>query len=120
MRIAPERLMDPSLLYDIIAIGLLYVNTISGEGQSGVIRLEDLVSGRQQVRSQEHSVRALRYSIARTLLVGSFRDFSARLADSPLLQWFCKIAQLERVKCQPKVPYNVMRIGNLKKICGMS
>jgi hypothetical protein len=59
---------------------------LSGEGQSGVIGLEDLVSGKQRVRFQEHSVRALRCSIARTLLVGSFRDFAARLADSPLLQ----------------------------------
>ncbi len=75
---------------------------LSGEGQSGVIRLEDLVSGKQQVRFQEHSVRALRCSIARTLLVGSFRDFAARLADSPLLQWFCQVAQLDRVKVPAK------------------
>jgi len=32
------------------------------------------------------------------LLGGSFRDFAARLADSPLLQWFCRVGQLERVK----------------------
>ena len=75
---------------------------LSGEGQSGVIRLEDLVSGKQQIRFQEHSIRALRCSIARTLLVGSFRDFAARLADSPLLQWFCKVAQLDRVKVPAK------------------
>ena len=75
---------------------------LSGEGQSGVIRLEDLVSGKQQVRFQEHSVRALRCSIARTLLGGSFRDFAARLADSPLLQWFCQVAQLDRVKVPAK------------------
>ena len=75
---------------------------LSGEGQRGVIRLEDLVSGKQQQRFQEHSVRALRCSIARTLLVGSFRDFAARLADSPLLQWFCKVAQLDRVKVPAK------------------
>src|SRR6201982_2025157 len=75
---------------------------LSGEGQSGVIRLEDLVSGKQQQRFQDHSVRALRCSIARTLLVGSFRDFAARLADSPLLQWFCKVAQLDRVKVPAK------------------
>jgi hypothetical protein len=31
---------------------------------------------------------------ARTLLGGSFRDFAARLADSPLLQWFCRVASL--------------------------
>jgi hypothetical protein len=75
---------------------------LSGEGQSGVIGLEDLVSGKQQVRFQEHSVRALRCSIARTLLVGSFRDFAARLADSPLLQWFCQVARLDRVKVPAK------------------
>src|ERR1700739_3527035 len=75
---------------------------LSGEGQSGVIGLEDLVSGKQQVRFQEHSVRALRCSIARTLLGGSFRDFAARLADSPLLQWFCQVAQLDRVKVPAK------------------
>jgi hypothetical protein len=75
---------------------------ISGEGQSGVIRLEDLVGARQQVRFQEHSIRALRCTIARTLLVGSFRDFAARLADSPLLQWFCQLAQVERVKVPAK------------------
>src|ERR1700736_3029107 len=75
---------------------------LSGEGQSGVIRLEALVSGKQQVRFQEHCVRALRCSIARTLLVGSFRDFAARLAHSPLLQWFSKIAQRERVKVPAK------------------
>src|SRR5271167_3419241 len=75
---------------------------LSGEGQSGAIQLEDLVSGKQQQRFQEHSTRALRCSIARTLLVGSFRDFTARLADSPLLQWFCKVGQLDRVKVPAK------------------
>ena len=75
---------------------------LSGEGQSGVIRLEDLVGGKQQVRFQEHSVRALRCTIARTLLGESFRDFAARLADSPLLQWFCQVGQLERVKVPAK------------------
>ena len=75
---------------------------LSGEGQSGVIRLEDLVGGKQQVRFQEQSVRALRCTIARTLLGESFRDFAARLADSPLLQWFCQVGQLERVKVPAK------------------
>jgi hypothetical protein len=67
-----------------------------------VIRLEELVRGRQQVRFQEHSIRALRCTIARTLLGGSFRDFAARLADSPLLQWFCQVGQLDRVKVPAK------------------
>ncbi len=55
-----------------------------------------------QSRFQEQSVRALRCSIARTLSVGSFRDFAARLADSPLLQWFCQVAQLDLVKVPAK------------------
>ena len=75
---------------------------LSGEGQHGVIRLEDLMRVHQQVRFQEHSVRALRCTIARTLLGGSFRDFAARLADSPLLQWFCQVAQFDRVKVPAK------------------
>src|SRR5271165_1496321 len=75
---------------------------LSGEGQGGVIGLEELVSGKKQVRFQEHSVRALRCTIARTLLGGSFRDFAARLADSPLLQWFCRVGQLDRVKVPAK------------------
>jgi len=75
---------------------------LSGEGQCGVIGLEELVSAQQQVRFQEHSIRALRCTIARTLLGGSFRDFAARLADSPLLQWFCQVGQLDRVKVPAK------------------
>jgi hypothetical protein len=75
---------------------------LSGEGQGGVIRLEELIHGWQQVRFQEHSTRALRCTIARTLLGGSFRDFAARLADSPLLQWFCRVGQLDRVKVPAK------------------
>src|ERR1700720_621131 len=75
---------------------------LSGEGKCGVIRLEDLVGGKQQARFQEHSIRALRCTIARTLLWGSFRDFAARMADSPLLQWFCQVGQLDRVKVPAK------------------
>jgi transposase-like protein DUF772 len=75
---------------------------LSVEGKGGVIRLEELVRGQQQVRFQEHSIRAFRCTIARTLLGGSFRDFAARLADSPLLQWFCQVGQLDRVKVPAK------------------
>ena len=75
---------------------------LSGEGKCGVIRLEDLIGGKQQARFQEHSIRALRCTIARTLLWGSFRDFAARMADSPLLQWFCQVGQLERIKVPAK------------------
>ena len=83
---------------------------LSGEGKCGVIRLEDLIGGKQQARFQEHSIRALRCTIARTLLWGSFRDFAARMADSPLLQWFCQVGQLERVKVPAKAQSNVMHL----------
>jgi hypothetical protein len=36
------------------------------------------------------------------LVGGSFRDFAARMADSPLLQWFCQVGQLDRVKVPAK------------------
>ena len=75
---------------------------LTGEGKAGVIQLEELIRGQQQARFQEHSIRALRCTIARTLLGGSFRDFAARLADSPLLQWFCRVGQLDRVKVPAK------------------
>jgi len=73
-----------------------------GEGKGGVIRLEELLRGQQQARFQAHSIQALRCTLARTLLGGSFRDFAARLADSPLLQWFCQLGQLDRVKVPSK------------------
>jgi transposase-like protein DUF772 len=75
---------------------------LSGEGKGGVIRLEDLMRGQQQARFQAQSIQALRCTIARTLLGGSFRDFAARLADSPLLQWFCQLGQLDGVKVPSK------------------
>jgi hypothetical protein len=46
------------------------------------------VSAKAQQNRQLHCRRALRCNIARTLLNEDFRAFAARLADSPLLQWF--------------------------------
>jgi transposase-like protein DUF772 len=74
----------------------------SDEGPGGVMGLNDLMRGQQQARFQTHSIQALRCTIARTLLGGSFRDFAARLADSPLLQWFCQVGQLDRVQVPSK------------------
>ena len=45
---------------------------------------------------------ALRTTIARTLTGVSFRDFSARLADSSLLQWFCRLGRLDAVRIPGK------------------
>lgn len=47
----------------------------------------------QQIR-QLHCRRALRCNIARLLLREDYRGFAARLADSPLLQYFCAVSEL--------------------------
>lgn len=59
-------------------------------------------TAKAQLNFQIHSRRALRCNIARTLLNEDFRGFSTRLADSPLLQHFCGVAQLDRVKVPSK------------------
>ena len=55
-----------------------------------------------QVLFQRLSSVALRTAIARTLTGASFRDFSARLADSSLLQWFCRLGRLDAVRIPGK------------------
>ena len=51
---------------------------------------------------QTHSRRALRCNIVRTYLQENFRGFAARLADSPLLQRFCLVDEIDRVKVPAK------------------
>jgi hypothetical protein len=60
------------------------------------------VSARAQQQHQLHSQRALRCNIARILLKEDYRGFAARLADSPLLQHFCLISQIEVIKVPSK------------------
>jgi IS5 family transposase len=60
------------------------------------------VSARAQQNRQLHSRRALRCNIARLLLKENYRPFAARLADSPLLQFFCGVSQVDRVKVPSK------------------
>ena len=55
------------------------------------------VSARAQQNHQFHARRALRCNIARLLLKEQYRGFAARLADSPLLQFFCAISEVDRV-----------------------
>src|SRR5207245_500429 len=45
---------------------------------------------------------ALRCNLARILLNEDFRGFAARLADSPLLQFFCQVNQMDRVQIPSK------------------
>src|SRR6267378_142090 len=55
------------------------------------------VSAKAQQQRQLHSRRALRCNLARQLLHEGYRKFAARLADSPLLQFFCGISEVDRV-----------------------
>lgn len=70
--------------------------------------LNQWLSGQQEVspRAQEnrlrHSQRALRCNIARILLGEDLRGFAVRLADSPLLQFFCGISEVDRVSVPSK------------------
>ncbi len=55
------------------------------------------LSVKAQLSYQLHSRRALRCNILRTYLAEDFRGFAARLADSPLFQFFCGLAQVDKV-----------------------
>lgn len=60
------------------------------------------VSAKAQQNHQLHSQRALRCNLARTLLGEDYRGFAARLADSPLLQHFCVVSQVDVVTVPSK------------------
>ena len=55
------------------------------------------VSAKAQQQHQFHARRALRCNIARLLISEDYRGFAVRLADSPLLQFFCGISEVDRV-----------------------
>jgi len=60
------------------------------------------VSAKAQLRFQERTQRALRCNLARSLLNEDFRGFALRLADSPLLQSFCRVSRLDQIKVPSK------------------
>ena len=60
------------------------------------------ISAKAQRKVQVHARRALRCNIARTLMMEDFRGFAVRLADSPLFQHFCGVAELDRVRVPAK------------------
>ena len=59
-------------------------------------------SARAQQHRQLQAQRALRCNIARILLKEDYRGFAARLADSPVLQFFCRLDQMGRVQIPAK------------------
>lgn len=60
------------------------------------------VSAKAQQSRQFHSRRALRCNIARLLLQHDYRELATRMADSPLLQHFCGISQVDRIQVPSK------------------
>lgn len=60
------------------------------------------VSLRAQINFQRHSRLALRCNLLRTLLQEDFRGLAVRLADSALLQHFCGLGELDRVRVPSK------------------
>lgn len=57
---------------------------------------------RARQNHQIHTQRALRCNIARILIKEDYRGFAARLADSPLLQFFCGLGEVDRVRVPAK------------------
>lgn len=55
-------------------------------------------SAKRLERFANYSVLALRANIGRDLTGMAHREFCARLADSPLLQWFLQVGQLDAIK----------------------
>jgi hypothetical protein len=65
-------------------------------------RAQEPPKAKAQRRHQAYCRRALRCNIARVLLNEDYRGFAARLADSPLLQFFCQVNQIDQIKVPSK------------------
>ncbi len=60
------------------------------------------LSSGEQAGYQRLSSQVLRCNVVQTLMGEDFRGFSCRLAESPLLQWFCKMDRLDEVRIPGK------------------
>jgi len=60
------------------------------------------LSAGEQAGYQRLCSQVLRCNVAQTLMGEDFRGFSCRLAESQLLQWFCKLDRLEGVRIPGK------------------
>jgi IS5 family transposase len=79
----------------------LEAQLVAGDLQRWKGRSKPASAKAQQTR-QTHSRRALRCNLARRLLQHDYREFATRLADSPLLQFFCGIDQIDLIKVPSK------------------
>jgi len=60
------------------------------------------ISEKERGKVQEHAVKALRCNVVGELTGESTRGLSVRLADSELLQWFCRIDRMDVVRVPSK------------------
>ena len=60
------------------------------------------LSAKEREKIRRHAVRALRSNVVRELIGETARGLSTRLADSPLLQWFCRMERIDVVRVPSK------------------
>lgn len=84
----------------LLASGL-ETQMIQADLEAWSARRKNLGARAQQTR-QRHARRALRCNLARFILQEDFRGLSARLADSPLLQFFCGLSQVDLIRVPSK------------------
>jgi hypothetical protein len=63
---------------------------------------DELLTDRQKDRVQVYAKKTLRGTVARMLSNDSHRDFSCRIAESSLLQWFCGCDSLDAIRVPSK------------------
>ena len=77
-------------------------------------RRKNLSASAQQTR-QQHARRALRCNLARLILQEDFRGLAARLADSPLLQFFCGLSQVDAIQVPSKARLSATTNGGRRR-----
>src|ERR1035438_6019223 len=73
------------------------------------------VSAKAQQNHQRQARRALRCNIARILLAENYRGFAVRLADSPVLQYFCGLSEVGRL-CLPRSEEHTSELQSLRHL----
>jgi hypothetical protein len=89
-----RQLRDQLVRIDALLIAGGVESALMEKDLAGWLSQRKRVGAKAQQNRQRHCRRALRCNIARGLIAENFRGFAARLADSPLLQWFCAISEL--------------------------
>jgi hypothetical protein len=89
-----RQLRDQLLRIDSLLLTSGLETRLIGNDLKGWLAKRKEVSARAQQNRQLHCRRALRCNLARSLIQEDYRGFAARLADSPLLQYFCGISEV--------------------------